>query len=72
MTKEELFQELLKDPLLIEKSYLSHDDKERITFSDTMNIQIAELMKISIEGFKNDKDTTAIARQLNKNLNNII
>jgi hypothetical protein len=69
MTKEELFDELISDPLLLEKEYLSESKKEGLSFETPTSIKMLEVIKICINSVKEGKDDSESARALNKYLN---
>lgn len=50
MTKEELLQEFLSDPIALEKLNLTEGDAKRIRFGDKTNKKLIAVLKEAIDG----------------------
>jgi hypothetical protein len=69
MKKEELFEELISDPILIEKGHFSEIEKETFSIETTSTNKIVEVIKICIDELEKDTDPVEVSRSLNKYLN---
>ncbi len=69
MKKEELFEEFISDPILIEKKYFSDSEKETFSIETPSSNKIVEVIKICIDELKKETDSAEVARALNKYLN---
>lgn len=69
MTKEDIYKNYLKDPLLFEKRLLTTQKAENMKFSDSTSIKLLEILKIAISGSVDQGGTTATIRKINNYLN---
>jgi len=69
MTKEEIYKNYLKDPLLFEKRILSNDKAEKLKFSDDTGIKLLEILKMAIDGNVDQDSESVISRKINAYLN---
>ena len=69
MTKEEIYNNYLKDPLLFEKRILSNEKAERLRFSDPTEIKLLEILKMAINGSIDQESEALISRKINTYLN---
>lgn len=70
MTKEELLQTYLKDPVFTENDYLNEGEAENFDWNDKKRIPIVELLKIIIKGQSDGKGERTIIRLANQYLDN--
>ena len=70
MTKEELLQTYLKDPVFTENDYLDENEAEDFDWNDKRRIPIVELLKIVIKGQSDGKGERTIIRLANQFLDN--
>lgn len=70
MTKEELLQTYLKDPVFTENDYLNEGEAENFDWNDKRRIPIVELLKIVIKGQSDGKGERTIIRLANQFLDN--
>lgn len=70
MTKEQLLQTYLKDPVFTENDYLDEGEAEDFDWNDKRRIPIVELLKIVIKGQSDGKGERTIIRLANQFLDN--
>lgn len=70
MTKEELLQTYLKDPVFTENEYLEEGEAENFDWNDKRRFPIIELLKIFIKGHSDGKGERTIIRLANQYLDN--
>jgi hypothetical protein len=69
MTKDNIYQNFLDDPLLVEKGYISAEKVEKLKFSDPTNIKLLEIIKLAINGAIDGESEGVISRKINQYLN---
>jgi hypothetical protein len=69
MTKEDLYQNFLEDPLLVEKGYISAENARKLKFADPTNIKLLEVIKMAINGNIGGDSEGIISRKINQYLN---
>jgi len=65
MTANEIFKELLKDSILIEKYDFSEEQLEKLGMHES-SIQIVELLKLIIQSKENNIPDSSIYNQIKK------
>jgi len=70
MTKEELLQTYLKDPVFTEEGYLKEGEAENFDWNDKRRIPIVELLKNIIKNHSDGKGDRTIIRLGNQLLDN--
>jgi hypothetical protein len=68
MTKENIFNSYLEDPLLFEKGYLTKEKVENLKFIDPSGIKLIEVI-IAISGNVDQESEGVISRKINQYLN---
>ncbi len=66
MTKEDIYQNYLKDPLLIENDHISVEQSTSLEFHQPTDIPMIEVIKIAIQGVVDKDSKNAITRKLNQ------
>lgn len=66
MTKEEIYKNILKDSLLIEKGYVSEELVSSLEFHQPTDIKMLEAIRIAIKGVVDKDSKNLIARHLNQ------
>ena len=69
MTKENIFNSYLEDPLLFEKGYLTKEKAENLKFIDPSGIKLIEVIKLAISGNVDQESEGVISRKINQYLN---
>lgn len=69
MTKENIFNSFLEDPLLFEKNYLTKEKVENLKFIDPSGIKLIEVIKLAISGNIDQESEGVISRKINQYLN---
>ena len=69
MTKDNIYQHFLDDPLLVEKGYISAEKVEKLKFADATNVKLLEVIKMAINGNIDGDSEGVIARKINQYLN---
>lgn len=69
MTKDNIYQNFLDDPLLIEKGYISAEKAEKLKFADPTNVKLLEVIKMAINGNIDGDSEGVISRKINQYLN---
>jgi translation elongation factor EF-Ts len=69
MTKENIYQTFLDDPLLVEKRYITEEKKQTLQFVDPTGIKILEVIKLAISGNVDGDTEGVISRKINQFLN---
>lgn len=69
MTKENIFNSYLEDPLLFEKNYLTKEKAETLKFIDSSGVKIIEVIKLAITGNVDQESEGVISRKINQYLN---
>lgn len=69
MTKELVFQFFLNDPLLIEKKYLTEEQKNSFRFIDPTEVKLLKVIKMTINADFAGESVSAISRKINQYLN---
>lgn len=69
MTKETIFKFFLNDPLLIEKSYLTEEQRNSLRFIDPCEVKILRVIKMAIIDNVNGESPTVTSRKINQYLN---
>jgi hypothetical protein len=66
MTKELIFKFFLNDPLLIEKKYLTEEQKKSLKFIDPCEVKLLQVIKMAIIADVADESPTVISRKINQ------
>lgn len=69
MTKEEIYKNFLKNPLLIENDYVSEEQANSLEFHQPSDIPMIEVIRIAIKGVVDKESQNLIARHLNQLFN---
>jgi hypothetical protein len=69
MTKENIYKTYLEDPLLLEKSYIAPENIDNLTFSESTNVKLLEVIKLAITGNVDGESEGIITRKINLYLN---
>jgi hypothetical protein len=69
MTKENIFNSFLEDPLLFEKNYLTKEKAENLKFIDPSGVKLIEVIKLAITGNVDQESEGVISRKINQYLN---
>jgi len=69
MTKEEIFQNFIDDPLLVEKNYISAERVNKLKLAENTGIKLLEVIKIAIHSSVDEESESVISRKLNQFLN---
>lgn len=69
MTKENVFQTYLDDPLLLEKEYLTKEQIKELRFRDHSGTKLIEVIKLAINGNIHGESSGVISRKINLYLN---
>jgi len=69
MTKEDLFQSFLEDPLIVDKHYVTKEKLQTIKLIDNTGIKLLEVIKLAINGNIDGESDGVIARKINQYLN---
>jgi len=69
MTKDNIYQNFLDDPLLIEKGYISVERAEKLKFAEPTNVKLLEVIKMAINGNIDGDSEGVISRKINQYLN---
>ena len=70
MTKEQLLQTYLEDPIFTENDYIKEEEVKNFDWNDKRRIPIVELLKIVIKGQSDGKGERTIIRLANQFLDN--
>ena len=68
MTKENVYQKFLDDPLLGEKGYITTERAEKLRFADPTNVKLLEVIKLAINGTIDGESEGVISRKINQYL----
>jgi hypothetical protein len=66
MTKEDIYQNFLKDPLLNENDYISEEQSTSLEFHQPTDIPMIEVIRIAIQGVVDGDTKNALTRKLNQ------
>lgn len=69
MTKENVYQNFLDDPLLVEKGYITAERAENLKFAGPTNVKLLEVIKLAINGTIDGDSEGVISRKINQYLN---
>lgn len=69
MTKENILKTFLEDPIFEERKHLTKDQLEKMTFIETTNDKLIEVIKIAIGGSTDGESEGSISRRINIFLN---
>lgn len=69
MNRESIYKSFLEDPLLMEKGYLTPEKIETLRFMDPTGVKLLEVIKLAINGIKDEESENIIARKINQYLN---
>ncbi|HEY5368365.1 MAG TPA: hypothetical protein VIJ75_05170 [Hanamia sp.] len=69
MTRENIFQAYLEDPLLIEKNYITQAKIDALKFIDQSGVKLIEVIKLAINGNVDEESEGVTARKINQYLN---
>lgn len=69
MTKEIMFKLFLNDPLLIEKNYLTEEERNSLKFIDESESKLIKVIKMAIIDNINGESTNTTSRKINQYLN---
>lgn len=69
MTKETIFKFFLNDPLIIEKNYLTEDQRNSLKFIDESGVKLIQVIKMAIVDNINGESPSSTSRKINQFLN---
>jgi hypothetical protein len=69
MTKEEIYNSFLDDPLLIEKGYITPAKAKSLKFHERTTIKLLEVIKLSINGQVDNESQGVIVNKIGRFLN---
>jgi hypothetical protein len=69
MTKETIFKFFLNDPLLIEKDYLTEEQRDSLKFIDVSEVKLLQVIKMAIIADVAGESVSVISRKINQYLN---
>ncbi|AYB31983.1 hypothetical protein [Chryseolinea soli] len=69
MTREEILQTFLEDPLLIEKKHIAEEKIKDASFSQPSNNKLIEVIKLAITGNVEQEPEGVTSRKINQYLN---
>ena len=69
MTRENIFNTYLEDPLLIEKNYITQEKLDKLKIIEQSGVKLIEVFKLAINGNIDGETEGVISRKINQYLN---
>ena len=69
MTRENIFNTYLEDPLLIEKNYITQEKIDKLKIIEQSGVKLIEVFKLAINGNIDGETEGVISRKINQYLN---
>jgi hypothetical protein len=69
MTKDNIFKNIISDPIMVERGYLKEDEVDDLSINDGGENKIIKIIKIAVSGVVDKDSETSISRYINQSLN---
>ena len=69
MTKNNIFKNIISDPILVERGYLKEDEVDSLCINNSGENKIIKIIKLAVSGVVDRDSETSISRYINQSLN---